>query len=66
MPADQVGRQVDGRAARAGDDAAVVHIALVDHCRGLREALLELITQGEMQRTAPAIQQPGLAQYERP
>ncbi|MNN02788.1 hypothetical protein D3C81_1154570 [compost metagenome] len=65
MPADQVGRQVDRRAARAGDDTAVIHIALVDNGSGQREALLELIAQSEMQRATPAIEQACLAQHER-
>ncbi|MNP61945.1 hypothetical protein D3C76_1571780 [compost metagenome] len=65
VAAYQTGRQINGRATRTSDDSAIIDIVLVDHRSGQREALLELLSQGEMQRASPAIKQPSLAQHER-
>ncbi|MDT4804521.1 hypothetical protein FQZ97_373000 [compost metagenome] len=63
--ADQIGCEVDGGAARTGDDPVIIDVALVDQHFRIREALHEFLANCEMHGTAAPIEQAGLAEHER-
>jgi len=54
--ADQIGRQVNRRTARAGDDPAVFDVGFIDYRNGFRETQPELVAGGEVDRAVATVQ----------
>ncbi|MNO97950.1 hypothetical protein D3C76_896770 [compost metagenome] len=57
VPADDLCRQLERRAARAGEYTVVFHVSLVDDDLGIGEQRCKFIPHREVHRAAPALEQ---------